>query len=117
MAPLRIAAGHTHIHLDKVRVEFISYTTKKTGLLRRFFGGGCKKHCYMLPITAFFGTPTIGIVFCSILQWRDIKLPLYICFRGGNVDIAALLKPTAINTPFCADAIATTEKNAAICEL
>jgi len=76
-----------------------------------------KKCCYMSPIAAFFGTATIGIVFWDILQRLDIKPPSYICFRDSNVDIATLLKPAAINTPFCTDAIAAVEKNATICEL
>ena len=66
---------------------------------------------YIRSIVAFFGTVAIGIVFCGVIQWRDIKPPPYICFSSGNVDIAALLKPTAINTSFCTDAIAAIEKN------
>jgi len=41
----------------------------------------------MSPIAAFFGTAAIGIDFCSILQYQDIKPPPYICFSSGNVDI------------------------------
>ena len=36
---------------------------------------------------------------------------IYICFGSSNIDIAALQKPTAINTSFCVDAIAAIEKN------
>ena len=46
-----------------------------------------------------------------------IYIYIYICFSGGNVGIAALLKPATINTSFCADAIAVVEKNATIFEL
>ena len=42
---------------------------------------------------------------------------IYICFSSGNLDVAVLLKPTAINTSYCVDAIAVVEKNATICEL
>ena len=74
-------------------------TKKKTGLLWQYFCNGFKNRLYMSYITEFFGiaavhrvycgafrTAAIGIVFCSVLQWRDIK-PLqyiYICFSDGN---------------------------------
>ena len=97
---------------------------KKTGLLRRFFCGRCKKSRYISPIVAFFWTVAVhriycgifwdhryGIVFCGILQQRDIKPSPYICFSGDNVDIVALQTPAAINTSFCVDTIAVVEKN------
>ena len=71
----------------------------------------------MLHIVVFFGIAAIGIVFCDILQWQDIKPPQYICFSSGNLDIVALQKPTAINISFYADTLVVVEKNTAICEL
>ena len=59
----------------------------------------------------FFGTAAIGIVFCDILLRRDMKPPPYICFSSDNIDIVALLKPAAINTSSCTDAIAAIERN------
>ena len=71
----------------------------------------------MLHIVVFFGIAAIGIVFCGILQWQDIKPPQYICFSGGNLDTVKLQKPAAINISFGIDTIAVVEKNATICEL
>ena len=90
---------------------------KKYVLLQRFFCDRCKNRHYMSPITMFFQTAAIGIIFCSILQRQDIKLPQYICFSGGNLDIVALQKPAAINTSFCTNTMAAIKKNVAICEL
>ena len=90
---------------------------KKFVLLQWFFCGGCKNRHYMSSITVFFGTAAIGIIFCSVLQRQDIKLPQYIYFSGGKLDIVALQKPAAINTSFCANTIAGVKKNATICEL
>ena len=90
---------------------------KKSVLLQQYFCDRCKNRHYMSPITVFFQTAAIGIIFCSILQWQDIKLPQYICFSGGNLDIVALQKPVAINTSFCANTMAAVKKNVAICEL
>ena len=90
---------------------------KKSVLLQRYFCDRCKNRHYMSPITVFFQTAAIGIIFCSILQRQDIKLPQYICFSGGNLDIVALQKPVAINTSFCANTMAAVKKNVAICEL
>ena len=82
----------------------------------------------MLPIVAFFVTAAVHRVysglfwdcryrtFATLQQW-DIKPSPYICFSSGNVDIVALLKPTTINTSFCADGITAIEENAAIFEL
>ena len=43
---------------------------------------------YIGSIAAFFGTAAVGIDFCGVLQRQDIKPSPYICFSGGNVDIA-----------------------------
>ena len=85
----------------------------------------------MSPITTFFGTATVHRVYCGIFQDHRYRYSLlrhptvtgykiatiYICFSSGNLNVAVLLKPTAINTSYCVDAIAVVEKNATICEL
>ena len=81
---------------------------------------GAKKHRYILPIAAFIGIAAVHRVYrgnfwdCYYRHnflWKDIKPPPYICFSSGNIDIVVLLKPAAINTSFCVDAIAAVERN------
>ena len=59
----------------------------------------------MESIAAFQWTVAVALVFCGVLQWRDIEPPQYICFSGVNLDIAALQNPAAINISFCANTI------------
>ena len=61
---------------------------------------------YMGPIVAFHWTAAIVLVFCGILQRRYTESPQYMCFRGINLDIAALQKLAAINKAFYEDTIA-----------
>ena len=55
---------------------------------------------YMWSIAAFQWTVAIALVFCGVLQRRDIEPPQYICFSGVNLDIVVLQNPTAINISF-----------------
>ena len=71
----------------------------------------------MSHIAVFFGTTTVALVFCDVLQWRDIKPLQYICFSSVNLDIAALQNPATINISFCANTIAVVQKTATICKL
>ena len=60
------------------------YTSAKNAaicrILRHFLG----PLLYIGSIVAVFGTTAIGMVFCSVLLWQDIKLLQYICFSDGN---------------------------------
>ena len=115
------------VYLNHIKIQFKErnplinsvciYHYKKFVLLWRFFFTECKNRRYMLHIVVFFGIAAIGIVFCGILQWQDIKPPQYICFSSGNLDIVALQKPAAINISFYADTLVVVKKNIAICEL
>ena len=52
-----------------------------------FFFRVQKPPLYVAYCGVFFGTAAIALVFCDILQQRDIKPPQYICFSGVNLDI------------------------------
>ena len=93
------------------------YHYKKSELLQQFFCGGCKNRRYMSHIVVFFGIAAIGLVFCSVLQWRDIKSSQYICISGINLVIAVLQNLATINISFCANTIVAIQKTAAICKL
>ena len=73
-------------------VSPIVITTRNLNCCSSFFAAGAK-------------TSAIGLVFCGVLQWRDIKPSQYISISGINLVIAVLQNLATINISFCANTI------------
>ena len=95
-----------------------AHTTRNLNYCGGFFAAGVKNAAICCILWHFCWTITVNGVYCGVLLDHCNSSSILQCpIVAGNLDIAVLQKPAAINISFCAYTIAAVKKTVAICEL